>query len=113
MIFLLQEFMKEQDKVLLRQFLDLRASIRSLSAEGGGLRTLSYGGRDDKMEIIRQQSVGSDVNDDVTADDDDVFTTDGPPCNNSLLHEECLIEFRGRTVSCTSPRVKYLVPNRR
>ena len=99
--------MKEQDKILLRQFLDLRAAIRSLRAEGGRLRTLSYGGREDKTETLRQQSNGSEVNDDATGDDDDVFTTDDSPCNKSSLHPQCRIEFRGRTVSCISPRVKY------
>ena len=110
----LQEGLKEQDKILLRQFLDLRAAIRSLRAEGGKLRTLSYGGREDKTETLRQQSNGSDATDANGADDDDddVFTAEGTPSANSALHQQCRIEFRGRTVSYTNPRDKYHTPNR-
>ncbi len=108
-----QNHMKNQDKALLRQFLDLRAAIRSLRADGGRLRALSYGGKEEKLETMRQESTGSDVKGDASADDDDVFGCHGNGSSTgSLLQEQCSLEFRGRTTSCVGPRERYQVPTR-
>ena len=86
-----QRKLKQQDKALLRQFLDLRATIHGyLYQEGPRPRIHSYGCPSDESDAVPS-----------------------PAASTALLSpDEIFVEFRPRTVSLLGPKDSYHLPVR-
>lgn len=89
--------MKQQDKVLLRQFLGLRATIHGMRCNGFRPRSCSSG------------SGFSSPGDSAASVEGKFETTGGSKTGSLLRGEECDVEFRPRTVSMLQAKESYNV----